>query len=54
MEKTKFESERENIYYMHENKKKIEEEIEWSNLKKTEKSNSSTEFNTTRRRHRGE
>jgi len=37
MEKTRCESERENIYYVHENEKKTEEEIKWSNLKKIEK-----------------
>jgi hypothetical protein len=34
MKKTRFESGGKNIYYMHENKNKIEEEIEWSYLKK--------------------
>jgi hypothetical protein len=34
MKKTRCKNEEESIYYMHENKKKIVEEIEWSNLKK--------------------
>jgi hypothetical protein len=37
MKKTRCKSEGENTYYMHENKKKIGEEIELSNLKKIEK-----------------
>ena len=37
MKKARCKSEGENMYYLHENKKKIEEDIEWSKLNKLKK-----------------